>query len=44
VLSRNLFTRAMSFETALVAAFAPFYNSRLYEPRFAIKDAMPSPS
>jgi len=32
VLSRDLFTRAMSFETALVAAFAPFYNSRLYEP------------
>ena len=23
-------TRAMSFETALVAAFAPFYNARLY--------------
>jgi inosine/xanthosine triphosphatase len=32
VLSRDLFTRAMSFETALVAAFAPFYNSKLYEP------------
>jgi inosine/xanthosine triphosphatase len=31
VLSRGLLTRAMSFETALVAAFAPFYNARLYE-------------
>jgi inosine/xanthosine triphosphatase len=31
VLSRGLLTRAMSFETALVAAFAPFYNSSLYE-------------
>jgi inosine/xanthosine triphosphatase len=30
VLSRGLLTRAMSFETALVAAFAPFYNARLY--------------
>ena len=30
VLSRGLFTRAASFETALVAAFAPFYNARLY--------------
>jgi non-canonical (house-cleaning) NTP pyrophosphatase len=30
VLSRDLFTRAMSFEVALVAAFAPFYNSDLY--------------
>jgi inosine/xanthosine triphosphatase len=31
VLSRDLFTRAMSFETALVAAFAPFYNSEMYD-------------
>jgi inosine/xanthosine triphosphatase len=31
VLSRGLLTRAMSFETALVAAFAPFYNARLYK-------------
>jgi inosine/xanthosine triphosphatase len=30
VLSRGLLTRAMSFETALVAAFAPFYNAGLY--------------
>ncbi|HJZ68770.1 MAG TPA: inosine/xanthosine triphosphatase [Blastocatellia bacterium] len=31
VLSRDLLTRAMSFELALVAAFAPFYNSKLYD-------------
>jgi non-canonical (house-cleaning) NTP pyrophosphatase len=31
VLSRDLFTRAMSFEVALVAAFAPFYNRELYD-------------
>lgn len=31
VLSRDLLTRAQSFEAALVAAFAPFYNARLYE-------------
>ncbi len=30
VLSRDLFTRAMSFETALIAAFAPFYNPNFY--------------
>lgn len=30
VLSIDLLTRAMSFELALVAAFAPFYNERLY--------------
>lgn len=30
VLSNDLLTRAMSFELALVAAFAPFYNERLY--------------
>ncbi len=30
VLSRDLFTRSMSFETALIAAFAPFYNARFY--------------
>lgn len=31
VLSRDLVTRSMSFELALVAAFAPFYNPRLYD-------------
>ena len=31
VLSRGLLTRSMSFETALVAAFAPFYNARVYK-------------
>ena len=31
VLSKGLLTRSMSFETALVAAFAPFYNARVYE-------------
>jgi inosine/xanthosine triphosphatase len=30
VLSRDLFTRSMSFEVALLAAFAPFYNSTMY--------------
>lgn len=30
ILSRDLVTRAMSFETALVAAFAPFYNKAMY--------------
>jgi inosine/xanthosine triphosphatase len=30
VLSRDLLTRSMSFEAALIAAFAPFYNSGLY--------------
>jgi inosine/xanthosine triphosphatase len=30
VLSRDLLTRAMSFEMALIAAFAPFYNPTLY--------------
>ena len=30
VLSRDLLTRADSFEAALVAAFAPFYNRKLY--------------
>ncbi|HSS22249.1 MAG TPA: inosine/xanthosine triphosphatase [Pyrinomonadaceae bacterium] len=30
ILSRNLVTRAMSFEVALIAAFAPFYNRELY--------------
>ena len=30
VLSRDLLTRSMSFEAALIAAFAPFYNSALY--------------
>jgi inosine/xanthosine triphosphatase len=31
VLSRDLLTRAMSFESALLAACAPFYNSGFYE-------------
>lgn len=31
VLSRDLFTRSMSFEVALVAAFAPFYNSEMFD-------------
>jgi inosine/xanthosine triphosphatase len=30
VLSRDLLTRSMSFEAALIAAFAPFYNVQLY--------------
>jgi len=30
VLSRDLLTRAMSFEAALIAAFAPFYNAQLF--------------
>ena len=31
VLSRDLVTRSLSFELALIAAFAPFYNSELYQ-------------
>ena len=30
VLTRDLVTRSMSFEVALIAAFAPFYNSEMY--------------
>ena len=30
ILSRDLFSRSMSFEVALVAALAPFYNAQLY--------------
>ncbi|MCA1573065.1 MAG: DUF84 family protein [Acidobacteria bacterium] len=30
VLTRDLVTRSMSFELALIAAFAPFYNQGLY--------------
>ncbi len=30
VLTRDLVTRSMSFELALIAAFAPFYNSDMY--------------
>jgi len=30
VISRDLFTRSMSFEVALIAAFAPFYNPEMY--------------
>ena len=33
ILSRNLVTRAMSFEVALIAAFAPFYNRGMYNPK-----------
>ena len=33
VLSRDLLTRSMSFEAALIAAFAPFYNPQLYSPQ-----------
>jgi len=33
VLSRDLLTRSMSFEAALIAAFAPFYNRELYRAR-----------
>jgi len=32
VLSCDLFTRSMSFEVALIAAFAPFYNLAMYHP------------
>lgn len=32
ILSRDLLTRSMSFEAALIAAFAPFYNPALYDP------------
>ena len=39
VLSRDLLTRAMSFEAALIAAFAPFYNSALYSP---VADSSPA--
>jgi non-canonical (house-cleaning) NTP pyrophosphatase len=31
VLSLDLLTRAASFESALVAAFAPFYNERMFQ-------------
>lgn len=31
VLSRDLVTRSMSFELALIAAFAPFYNTKIYD-------------
>ena len=31
ILSRDLVTRAMSFEVALLAAFAPFYNKEMYK-------------
>ena len=30
VLSRDLVTRSLSFELALIAAFAPFYNPKMY--------------
>lgn len=33
VLSRDLLTRSMSFEAALIAAFAPFYNREMYGER-----------
>ena len=31
VLSRDLVTRSLSFELALIAAFAPFYNPEMYD-------------
>ncbi len=31
VLTRDLVTRSLSFELALIAAFAPFYNPELYD-------------
>jgi inosine/xanthosine triphosphatase len=31
ILSRDLVTRQLSFELALIGAFAPFYNRKLYE-------------
>jgi inosine/xanthosine triphosphatase len=31
ILSRDLVTRSMSFELALIAAFAPFYNRKMYD-------------
>jgi inosine/xanthosine triphosphatase len=30
IFSRDLITRSLSFELALIAAFAPFYNAQLY--------------
>ena len=33
VLSRDLLTRSMSFEAALIAAFAPFYNREMFRDR-----------
>jgi non-canonical (house-cleaning) NTP pyrophosphatase len=30
VLSKDLVTRSMSFELALIAALAPFYNEEMY--------------
>jgi non-canonical (house-cleaning) NTP pyrophosphatase len=30
ILSRDLITRSLSFELALIAAFAQFYNAELY--------------
>jgi non-canonical (house-cleaning) NTP pyrophosphatase len=31
ILSRDLVTRSLSFELALIAAFAPFYNPEIYD-------------
>jgi inosine/xanthosine triphosphatase len=31
VLSRDLLTRSMSFESALIGALAPFYNAKVYD-------------
>jgi hypothetical protein len=31
VLSRNLISRQESFRLAVVAAFAPFYNAKMYQ-------------
>lgn len=38
ILSRDVLTRSMSFEAALVAAFAPFYNARLYTPENSFRE------
>ena len=36
ILSRDLVTRSLSFELALIAAFAPFYNPELYTSKLDI--------
>ncbi len=38
VLTKNLLTRQQSFETALAAAFAPFYNREAYQSRTPIAE------
>jgi len=39
VLSRDMVTRAMSFELALIAAFAPFYNAQLYSSQESVANS-----